>query len=141
MRGLPKGWCKCTLSDVGDIITGNTPPKDTPENYGDKYPWVKPPDLDSNISITATSEFLSDRGSKLARLLPHGATLVSCIGILGKIGYAGTVLASNQQINSVVFDPQLADSRYGFHFCKTLRSWLEENSSSTTVAICPCQTV
>ncbi len=135
MSKLPQGWCECTLSDVGDIVTGNTPSKDTLENYGDIYPWVKPPDLGIDVPITTTSEFLSEQGGNLARLLPHGATLVSCIGILGKIGYAGTVLASNQQINSVVFDSRLVISRYGFHFCKTLRPWLEENSSSTTVAI------
>ena len=135
MSELPQGWIECALVDVGEIVTGNTPSKNVLENYGDKYPWVKPPDLGIDRPITETSEFLSEQGGKQARLLPIGSTLVSCIGILGKIGYAGTVLASNQQINSVVFDSRLVFSRYGFYFCKTLRPWLEENSSSTTVAI------
>jgi len=132
---LPQGWAEAALEDVGEIVTGNTPPKNNPANYGNKYPWAKPPDLDSGVPITKTAEFLSETGAQLARLLPEGATLVSCIGLLGKVGYAGTTLTTNQQINSVVFEKRLVEPRYGFHYCKTLRLWLEDNSSSTTVAI------
>jgi len=132
---LPQGWAEVSLEEVGEIVTGNTPPKNNAANYGDKYPWVKPPDLDSGTPITTTTDFLSETGAQLARLLPEGTTLVSCIGFLGKVGYAGTTLATNQQINSVVFDKRLVEPRYGYHYCKTLRRWLEDNSSSTTVAI------
>jgi type I restriction enzyme S subunit len=132
---LPQGWCECALENVGEIVTGNTPPRNASANYGDEYPWVKPPDLGSDGPITNTTERLSKKGAALARLVPSGTTLVSCIGLLGKIGFAGRTLATNQQINSVVFDPQLVEPRYGFHYCKTLRPWMEANSSSTTVAI------
>ncbi len=135
MSELPEGWSQCALREVGEIITGNTPSKSNSDNYGDEYPWVKPPDLSSDTPITGTAEHLSEQGAKQARLLPTGATLVSCIGILGKVGLAGTTLATNQQINSVVFDQSLVLPEYGFHYCKTLKNWLDENSSSTTVAI------
>lgn len=135
MRGLPVGWSQCTLQDVGEIVTGNTPPKINIENYGDRYPWVKPPDLGSNIPIITTAEKLSEEGAQMARLVPKGATLVSCIGILGKVGISGATLATNQQINSVVFNSSLVVPQYGFFYCKTLKPWLDENSSSTTVAI------
>ena len=135
MKELPEGWSQCELREVGEIITGNTPSKSNSANYGDKYPWVKPPDLGSDTPITRTAEHLSEQGAKQARLLPAGATLVSCIGILGKVGLAGTTLATNQQINSVVFDQSVVLPKYGFHYCKTLKNWLDENSSSTTVAI------
>ena len=123
---LPKGWAECALGEVGEIVTGNTPPKNNPANYGEKYPWVKPPNLGSDNPIYKTADSLSELGAMVARILPVGTTLVSCIGILGKVGFAGTALATNQQINSVVFYPQLVDSRYGFHYCKTLSTWLEE---------------
>jgi type I restriction enzyme S subunit len=133
--GLPRGWAECTLAEVGEVVTGNTPPKNNTANYGKKYPWVKPPDLGSDAPITKTGESLSAEGARLARLLPSETTLVSCIGILGKVGYAGTTLATNQQINSVVFDRTLVEPRYGFQYCKTLREWMDQNSSSTTVTI------
>src|SRR6266566_2773802 len=106
-KELPQGWCECTLDEVGEIVTGNTPPKNTPANYGNEYPWVKPPDLGSDTPIVKTAEYLSERGAAIARLLPPGTTLVSCIGLLGKIGFAGRTLATNQQINSIIFDAKL----------------------------------
>jgi len=130
---LPAGWAIVTLRDVGTIITGNTPPKKESDNYGGEIPWAKPPDLDRDAPITRTEEYLSEKGARQARLLPPGATLVSCIGNLGKVGIAGTTLATNQQINSVIFSESLVDNKYGFHYCKTLKNWLEENASATTI--------
>src|SRR3990172_1922107 len=135
MSDLPKGWVRPRLVDVGTIVTGNTPPRRNPKSYGKDYPWVKPGDLDSNKAITETEEYLSEYGSKKARLLPPGTTLVSCIGLLGKVGYAGTTLATNQQINSVIFNKEIVFSKYGFYYCKTLKKWLEKNASATTVSI------
>jgi type I restriction enzyme S subunit len=135
MTELPVGWSQCTLQDVGEIVTGNTPSKSNVGNYGDKYPWIKPPDLGSDTPITTTAEKLSEEGAQKARLVPKGTTFVSCIGILGKVGISGATVATNQQINSVVFNSSLVVPQYGFFYCKTLKSWLDENSSSTTVAI------
>lgn len=132
---LPEGWATCKLMDVGQIITGNTPPRNNTNNYGRAFPWVKPPDLGTDVPITTTAECLSEVGAGLARLLPPESVLVSCIGLLGKVGIAGTTLATNQQINAVVFDERIVLPKFGFHFCKTLRPWMEENASSTTVAI------
>lgn len=132
---IPSSWCTATLSELGSIETGNTPPKSDPENYGHAYPWVKPPDLDQSEPITSTTEYLSESGARKARLLPEGAVLVSCIGTLGKVGIAGRRLATNQQINSIVFDGRVVESRYGYYFCQTLAPWLEENASATTIAI------
>jgi type I restriction enzyme S subunit len=132
---IPSTWCIARLSELGDIETGNTPPKSDPTSYGTTYPWVKPPDLDQAIPITSTAECLSESGGEKARLLPTGAVLVSCIGKLGKVGIAGRRLAANQQINSVVFDSEIVESRYGFYYCQTLKPWLEEIASATTIPI------
>jgi type I restriction enzyme, S subunit len=132
---LPEGWVITNISKVGEIVTGNTPPKKDPTNFGNKYPWVKPGDLNKNIPITKTEEYLSEKGSSLARLLPINAVLVSCIGILGKVGIAGTQLATNQQINSISFEEEIVYPKYGYYYCKTLNKWLEDNSSATTIQI------
>jgi type I restriction enzyme S subunit len=80
-------------------------------------------------------EYLSELGVRKARLLPTGSVLVSCIGTLGKVGIAGVPLATNQQINAIVFHGKLVIPRYGFYCCQTLSRWLEENASATTIAI------
>ncbi len=91
-NGLPEGWKNVPLSDVGTITTGNTPPRKEPSNFGGTFPWVKPSDLDQFDPITKTQEYLSEKGAKKARLLPAETTMVSCIGNLGKVGFAGTIL-------------------------------------------------
>ena len=124
-RDLPLGWACIPICRVSSIVTGNTPPRAQSANYGSTYPWVKPPDLDRQGPILKTLEYLSEQGASIARLLPVNAVLVSCIGNLGKVGLAGTTLATNQQINAVVFDPSLVIPEYGFYYCRTLKNWME----------------
>jgi len=102
---------------VAEIVTGNTPPKKDPENYGLGVPWVKPPDLDGYGPITKTAETLSSKGQRLARLLPRDTVMVCCIGSVGRVGIAGTTLATNQQINSLVFGPTV-DPKFGYYYCR-----------------------
>lgn len=38
-------WKEVTIGELGKVITGNTPPKNDPSNYGGKYPFIKPTDM------------------------------------------------------------------------------------------------
>lgn len=135
MSELPDGWNEVTLAEVGAITTGNTPPTKEPDLYGGDTPFVKPGDLDFSHPITMTEQNLSAKGAKWARLVRPGAVLVSCIGNLGKVGIAGTSLATNQQINTIEFNSRLVIDRYGFYYCKTLRDWMNQEASATTISI------
>jgi type I restriction enzyme S subunit len=112
-------WPMIPFSEVAEVVTGNTPPKKDLENYGPGIPWVKPPDLDAWHPITETEETLSEVGQRKARLLPPGTVMVCCIGSIGRVGIAGTNLATNQQINSLVFGP-LVESRFGYYYCRSI---------------------
>lgn len=134
MEMLPKNWVKTSISDVGIVVTGNTPSKKKPEFYGGNIPWVKPGDLRSPRTIFETEDFLTIIGAEKARLIPKGSVMVTCIGNLGNVGIAGKKLATNQQINSIVFFDSI-NSKYGFYYSRTLRKWLVENSTSTTISM------
>lgn len=95
-------WLSAPIKSVAKVVTGNTPPKSDEKNYGGDVPWVKPPDLGTTEPIVFTAEMLSTVGAAKARLLPKDAVLVSCIGSIGRVGIAGTDLATNQQINAVI---------------------------------------
>jgi type I restriction enzyme S subunit len=112
-------WPMIPFSEVSEVVTGNTPPKKDLENYGPGTPWVKPPDLDAWHPITETEETLSEVGQRKARLLPPGTVMVCCIGSIGRVGIAGTNIATNQQINSLVFGP-LVESRFGYYYCRSI---------------------
>ena len=131
--GIPDEWSWVSISEVGAISTGNTPPKKDPSNYGDHIPLVKPPEL-VDRPIWAATDGLSKRGAVRARLLPEGAVLVSCIGGLGKTGIAKVPLAFNQQINAIVFNRRVLPE-YGFYYVQTLKPWLYDMSSATTLPI------
>jgi len=128
-------WQLTRLVDVGQLVTGNTPRTSNREYYDKDYlPWVTPPDLGDGIRVNTTKKYLSKKGAEVARVLPKGAVMISCIGNLGKVGIAEKELATNQQINSVIFNNNVLPE-YGFYYCLTLKNWLIEHSSQTTIAI------
>jgi len=127
-------WPEVQFADIAEIVTGNTPPKKNPENYGSGVPWVKPPDLDGWEPVTQTSESLSPKGQKLARLLPKGTVMVCCIGSIGRVGIAGTTLATNQQINSLIFGPQV-EPKFGYYYCRWIPHLLQAAARNAVVPI------
>jgi len=132
---LPKGWKIAKLGDVFEVVTGNTPPKKDPENYGNDIPFVKPPELRNSI-IDSSEDNLSIVGATKSRVLPPFSILVSCIGNLGKIAMNKIPVAFNQQINALKYSENF-NPKYPFYFCQTFtfKSQLQEASSATTVAI------
>ena len=128
-------WSNAPLSTLGQIITGSTPSTNEPSFFGGGIPFVTPSELDAEKAVTTASRTLSELGASQARLLPAGAVMVCCIGSLGKVGIAGTPLVTNQQINSVVFDPQKVDARFGLYACRQLKPALEKRAASTTIPI------
>ena len=93
------------LGDLGDIITGRTPPSRRPECFGDKYPFITPSDMDGRKRASTTQRYLSDTGADLLRrnLLPAGSVAVSCIGWqMGKVIMTSRPSFSNQQLNTII---------------------------------------
>ena len=128
-------WPAHTLSSLGTVVTGATPRTSREHFFGGNIPFVTPADLDQSSPIVETFRTLTEAGLNEIRVIPPGAVLVCCIGSLGKIGIAGVPLATNQQINSIVFDQEKISSRYGFYACQRLKSKLEAMAPATTVAI------
>ena len=131
----PHGWGEARLDEVAEVVTVTTPATTRPDFYGGEIPFVRPPDLDASDPITDASIRITAAGAEGSRVLPAGAVLVCCIGSLGKVGFAGVPVATNQQINALVFDRRNVEPRYGYHFCRTLKPLLEHMAPATTVAI------
>ncbi|WP_339461140.1 restriction endonuclease subunit S [Pseudomonas sp. EA_105y_Pfl2_R69] len=123
------------FSEVARVVTGKTPSTANELFFGGHIPFVTPGDLDGEAPIVATKTQLTTEGAGEVNRLPKGSVLVSCIGTLGKVGIAGVEVCTNQQINALVFDESLVEPRYGYHFCKTLRPYLEGIAPATTLPI------
>jgi len=129
------GWKIERLGDVATCITGGTPSKKDKANYGTYLPLIKPTQLKDDL-ISEASEYLSEQGAAVARVLPPNSVLVSCIGNLGKTGINSAPVAFNQQINAAVFNDEV-EPKFGFYFMQSLsaRSQLEKLASATTISI------
>lgn len=131
---LPEGWEYSQLLKLGTIVTGKTPSTKDVDNFGGNIPFIKPGDLDKGGFITETSDTLTESGLLTVPKLPVNAIVVTCIGNLGKVGITTKISATNQQINSFICNENLNFKFLYYQIC-TLKPWLENESSATTIAI------
>lgn len=109
---VPESWEQLPISELGKIVTGNTPPTKDPANYTEgEVPFIAPGDIDHGFRIERTAKFITDQGLEYSRPIIAGTTCFVCIGsTIGKVGYTMyPICVTNQQINSVLptsrFDP------------------------------------
>ncbi len=102
---LPEGWKWVKLGEVGNIVTGSTPPTENTNYYGDKYPFISPDDIENSKYIYQTKKKLSEEGFKIQRKILPRSICVVCIGsTIGKVAMTTTVCSTNQQINTIIPD-------------------------------------
>ncbi len=93
---------KFKLSELGELITGNTPSTQEKDNYGNAVPFIKPGDFNQDGSLNYDNQGLSKKGKLKARLVSKNSVLMVCIGAtIGKVGITSKEITTNQQINSI----------------------------------------
>lgn len=128
-------WPIVAIKDVARVVTGKTPSTAEADNFDGDIPFVTPSELGESIYVTNAPRTLSDKGAAEVKLVPENAVMVCCIGSLGKLAIAGRKSATNQQINSVIFDEGKVNPKYGFYALQRLKPKMESMAPSTTVAI------
>lgn len=132
-----KGWEKKKLSEVGQVVTGNTPKTSDNSNYSSNdFCFFKPSDLrGNNISLLSESENnISDSAFRNSRNLPIGSVLVTCIGTIGNVGVTTVVSTSNQQINAIIPNNE-TDSKFLAYSICSIRSYLNHIANAPVVPI------
>ena len=131
---LPENWCWTTIKNVATVVTGGTPAKNNSDYYGGEFPFFKPADLDAGRHVSEASEYLSDLGKSVSRIIPAQATAVCCIGSIGKCGFLDVEGATNQQINSAI---PYFNALYQYFYMNTefFTNQLRNSASATTIAI------
>ena len=103
--GVPEGWEKSVVSDLGEVVTGKTPSTKDEDNFGNDVPFIKTPDMHASSIVIFPEEYLSEKGAKSQpkKYLPPYSILVACIGAkLGVVTFNHHVVQTNQQINAVI---------------------------------------
>ena len=103
----PKDWNIEPLGKRCGIITGNTPPRSEPENYGKYIEWIKSDNINTSFTfITKAQECLSEAGFEKCRFVEAGSILMTCIAgsidCIGNVAVTDRRVAFNQQINAIV---------------------------------------
>ena len=134
---IPDSWEWVSVAEIGEIVTGNTPPKDIQKYYGGEIPFFKPTDLEQGIETVNSSDHLSDLGYKQSRQLPVNTILITCIGAtIGKAGLIKREGACNQQINAIIPVAQI-NPEYIYFSCVSgyFQDAIRERASATTLPI------
>ncbi len=137
LGACPEDWRHVKIGDLGQVVTGTTPPTKDLANYADgRVPFVAPGDFDHGDRIATTEKKITEKGLALARPLPAEATCFVCIGsTIGKVGITtARVCATNQQINAVVASKNY-DARYVFHLLTRWSEHVQRQASPSPVPI------
>ncbi len=129
--GLPVGWERVKIKDIGIVVTGKTPPTSKDENYNGEIPFIKTPDMANFPYITETNQTLSKVGAQTqkGKYLPKNSLVVSCIGSAGAYGLVSKEAHTNQQINAIKFNEDKF-TFYIYGFAKSLKELLEALGSN-----------
>ena len=136
LGSLPTDWDFQQLSNIGKVITGQTPSTSDPSLWGGDIPLVTPVDITSHPFNFDTQRTISEKGLILlnSRKLPAKTIVYSCIGSIGKIGMIHKTSISNQQINAVLVNDK-TDPVFVFYALIYITPHIQNLVSKTAVPI------
>lgn len=130
---------KVKLNELGEIITGNTPPTNNTDFYENPdIPFYKPNDLDNDIVtiLNSASTYIDVRAKNKLRILPQNTVLVTCIGTIGKVGITNNFeCATNQQINAIIPNKQKCHCKYIAYAIFSIKKQMQDNANAPVVPI------
>lgn len=129
-----ESWQEIKVSDIGKVVTGNTPPRKNPELYGNHTIFIKPTDVTEDVKYTRNpEECYSAEGYRkfIKSLIPKGATCVVTIGSIGKkITKAHCDCFINQAMNAVIPNSEF-DEEFVYYLLKYNLGQLKTFDSGT----------
>ncbi|TCK92559.1 type I restriction enzyme S subunit [Natranaerovirga hydrolytica] len=130
----PKGWEQMKLKKSCNVITGNTPSRKEPDNYGDYIEWIKSDNINTPYTfLTRAEEYLSEKGLEKGRFTEANSILMTCIAgslsCIGNVAIADRRVAFNQQINAIV--PLKYEKMFLYVIFLLTKSYIQNASSNS----------
>ena len=128
-------WQSYKLKEVGEVVTGNTPPTTQREYYGTQYKFIKPTDMrEGQRYVPITEEYYSELAYQKYRksLLPANTPCVVTIGSLGKkMCLTDEPSFTNQAVNAVIPNENF-DGVFLYYCLRTRLPYVKQLDSGTT---------
>lgn len=130
-----KNWHTDKLGNLGRVVTGKTPSTSHEEYFGGDYPFITPSDIGafdirylSETERTISENWASDNKKYI---LPRNAITYVCIGsTVGKIGLTEKESITNQQINSLIANPEKLIPKYGYYLLRNITPEIQQIASA-----------
>jgi len=97
---IPRGWSCSPITKISTVHSGGTPKRAVDEYWGGSIPWYSVVDAPTSgeVFVIETSENITEAGldNSAAKMLPHGATIISARGTVGKLAVTCGPMTINQ---------------------------------------------
>jgi type I restriction enzyme S subunit len=97
---IPAGWRVRSFAETVDILGGGTPKTSVSEYWDGDIPWYSVVDAprDADVFVIDTEKKTTQTGidNSSTRILPHGTSIISARGTVGRVALVGTPMAMNQ---------------------------------------------
>jgi type I restriction enzyme S subunit len=129
-------WKEYRIKDLGEVVTGNTPPTSNREYYGTEYKFIKPTDMvEGQRFVPTTEEYYSELAFQKYKkcLLPPKTPCVVTIGSLGKkMCLTDTECFTNQAVNAVIPNKENDGEFLYYAFKASVLAYVKQLDSGTT---------
>lgn len=128
----PMRWPKEPIGQLGNIVTGKTPPTNNEGMFDGTIPFATPGDLDN--WLCSTQRTVTEAGANYTKLVRAGSALVGCIGNVGKMAKTPVPTTFNQQINAIEWSDRIDDD-FGISALSFEVPTMQALATSTTLPI------
>lgn len=102
-REFSNHWSVHKVGDVCDFIV---PGRNRPTDFNGDIPWITTPDILQNTEITHSKKNLNISKAEAKKIgsktVPKNSIIISCVGDLGLVAFAGRELIINQQLHAFI---------------------------------------
>ena len=117
---LRSGWKMVQLGKVCEIQLGKTPTRNNPKLWDKekrtRNVWLSISDMKHGVTISDSSEYVSDIGAQNIKITPKGTLMVSFKLTLGRTSFAGRDLFTNEAIASLIDLDNTVDKQFLFYY-------------------------
>ena len=80
---IPEDWEVKRIGDIGQVVTGSTPPRNDSSNWGGDFNWISAKDFNGKY-ISKTEEHITEVGKRFCRLYSRLSVFYFCSSFLYK---------------------------------------------------------
>jgi len=132
--GLPQGWTKSYLSEMGELSRGKSKhrPRDDKRLFEGKYPFIQTGDVkNSNGVMHSYNQTYNDIGLKQSRLWPVNTLCITIAANIAETALLGVSACFPDSIVGFIPNVKICDVKYVHFFFKTIKDNLESFAPAT----------